>query len=91
MNDVLWAIFTRMDPERSVEISNRRTTSALDPAVGPTNKQYNSRLLIDATKPFEWRDKFAIPIGPDAKTKAETRKRWGYLLKGGEAPAGTEH
>ena len=91
MNDVLWAIFTRMDPERSIDILRRNTTSGLDPAVGPTNKQYNSRLLIDATKPFEWRDKFSTPIGPDAKTKAETRKRWGYLLTGGEAPAGDAH
>jgi ribulose-5-phosphate 4-epimerase/fuculose-1-phosphate aldolase len=36
--------------------------------------------LIDACKPFEWRDRFAKAIGSDAKTKAATRKKWGYLL-----------
>jgi 3-polyprenyl-4-hydroxybenzoate decarboxylase len=91
MNDVLWAIFTRMDPERSVDIIKRLTSSALDPALPPDGKRYNSRLLIDATRPFEWKDKFPIPIGPDAKTKAETRKRWGYLVSGAEAPSGVAH
>jgi 4-hydroxy-3-polyprenylbenzoate decarboxylase len=80
MNDVLWAIFTRMDPERSIDIIKRALSSPLDPAISPADKRYNSRLLIDATRPFEWKDKFATPIGPNAATKAETRKRWGYLL-----------
>lgn len=80
MNDVLWAVFTRMDPERSVDIVRRRTSSPLDPAISPDDKRYNSRLLIDATRPFEWKDRFATPIGPDAETKAETRRQWGYLL-----------
>jgi 4-hydroxy-3-polyprenylbenzoate decarboxylase len=91
MNDVLWAIFTRMDPERSVDIIKRALSSPLDPAIPPNDKRYNSRLLIDATRPFEWKDKFATPIGPDPKTKAETRQRWGYLLTGVEAPAGEVH
>jgi 4-hydroxy-3-polyprenylbenzoate decarboxylase len=75
-----------MDPERSIDIIKRALSSPLDPAINPADKQYNSRLLIDATRPFEWKDKFATPIGPDSKTKAETRKRWGYLLAG-ETPA----
>ena len=70
-----------MDPERSVEIVGRRRSSPLDPAVGPDDKRYNSRLLIDATRPFEWRDRFPAAIGPDAATKAQTRERWGYLLE----------
>lgn len=81
LNDVLWAIFTRMDPERSVDIVRRALSSPLDPAIPPDDKRYNSRLLIDATKPFEWKDRFATPIGPDAKTRVETRRRWGYLLQ----------
>ena len=81
MNDVLWAIFTRMDPERSVDIVKRALSSPLDPAINPDDKRYNSRLLIDATRPFEWKDRFPMPIGPDAATKAETRRRWGHLLE----------
>lgn len=80
LNDVLWAIVTRMDPERSVDIIRRARSSPLDPAIHPDGDKYNSRLLIDATRPFEWRDRYATPLGPDPKTKLETRERWGYLL-----------
>ncbi len=81
LDDVLWAILTRADPERSVDIVTRRTSGPLDPALPPDDKRYNSRLLIDACKPWEWRDRFPRPLGPDAATKAETRRKWGYLLQ----------
>jgi len=62
-----------------------------NPAIPPDDKMYNSRLLIDATKPWEWRDKYPASLGPDPATKAATRKKWGYLLEsgtpGGDAPS----
>ncbi len=81
LDDVMWAILTRMDPIRDCDIRERMTSGPLDPAIHPDDKRYNSRLLIDACKPFEWKDRFSTPIGPDAKTKAETRKKWGHLLQ----------
>jgi UbiD family decarboxylase len=80
LDDVMWAILTRMDPVRDCDIRERMTSGPLDPAIHPDDKRYNSRLLIDACKPFEWKDRFSTPIGPDAQTKAETRKKWGHLL-----------
>jgi 4-hydroxy-3-polyprenylbenzoate decarboxylase len=81
LEDVLWAILTRMDPANDVDIRERMTSGPLDPILHPDRKQYNSRLLIDACRPFEWRDRFPKAIGPDAETKAETRRKWGYLLE----------
>ena len=81
LDDVMWAILTRMDPIRDCDIRERMTSGPLDPAIHPDDKRYNSRRLIDACKPFEWKDRFSTPIGPDAKTKAETRKKWGHLLQ----------
>jgi 4-hydroxy-3-polyprenylbenzoate decarboxylase len=80
LDDVMWAILTRMDPVRDCDIRERMTSGPLDPAIHPDDKRYNSRLLIDACKPFEWKERFSAPIGPDAQTKAETRKKWGHLL-----------
>jgi UbiD family decarboxylase len=80
LEDVLWAILTRADPARSVDIITRMLSGPLDPALPPDDKRYNSRLLIDATKPWEWKDRFPKALGPDPKTKAETRKKWGHLL-----------
>jgi 4-hydroxy-3-polyprenylbenzoate decarboxylase len=80
LNDVMWAVVTRSDPERSLDIINRAWSGPLDPAIAPDVKGHNSRMIIDATRPWEWRDKFPIAIGPDAQTKRETRKKWGHLL-----------
>lgn len=81
LDDVLWAILTRMDPVRDCDIRERMTSGPLDPAIHPDDKRYNSRLLIDACRPYEWKDRFSTPIGPTAAQKAETRKKWGHLLQ----------
>jgi UbiD family decarboxylase len=81
LDDVIWAICTRMDPVNDCDIRTRMTSGPLDPAIHPDDKRYNSRLLIDACRPYEWKDRFAKPLGPDAETKAETRKKWGHLLE----------
>src|SRR5437762_13987517 len=76
----MWAVVTRSDPERSLDIINRAWSGPLDPAIEPDLKGHNSRMIIDATRPWEWRDKFPIAIGPHAQTKRETRKKWGPPL-----------
>lgn len=91
LNDVMWAVLTRADPERSLDIIHRAWSSPVDPAIHPDQKGFNSRLLIDATKPWEWRDRFPIAIGPDAETKRDTRKKWGWLLESiSDAPSVAE-
>ncbi len=81
INDVLWAMTTRADPERSLDVIHRAWSGPLDPAIPPESKGFNSRLVIDACKPWEWRERFPIAIGPDAETKRETRKKWGWILE----------
>lgn len=80
LDDVMWAIVTRSDPARSLDLIHRAWSGPLDPAIHPDEKGHNSRLIIDATRPWEWREKFPIPIGPDAETKRETRRQWGWIL-----------
>jgi UbiD family decarboxylase len=82
LDDVMWAVLTRADPEQDYEIVRRCWSGPLDPAIHPDRKGFNSRVIIDATRPWEWRDRFPIPIGPDPAYKRETRERWGWLLRG---------
>jgi 4-hydroxy-3-polyprenylbenzoate decarboxylase len=79
MDDVLWAIMTRCDPARDVTIIDRAWSGPLDPAIHPDERGFNSRLLIDATKPWEWRDRFAEPVVTAEMARA-TRERWGWIL-----------
>ena len=37
--------------------------------------------LIDATRPWEWRDKFPQAMGPNPEEKAQVREDWGWILR----------
>jgi 3-polyprenyl-4-hydroxybenzoate decarboxylase len=58
INDVLWAICSRSDPVDAVEIIRRAWSGPLDPIIPKERKGFSSRMIIDACRPFEWRDKF---------------------------------
>lgn len=86
INDVWWAMQTRVDPVRDVQLIDRAWSGALDQAIHPDERGMSSRLIIDATRPWEWRDRFAEPV-TDAVRGREIRERWGHLLER-ERPAG---
>ncbi len=80
MDDVLWAMMTRVDPQRDVTIFDRAWSSPLDPPVDPDRRGFNSRLIIDATKPWEWKDRFAESVVTPEMARA-TREKWGWILR----------
>lgn len=79
LTDVMWAVMTRADPARDVTIVRRAWSGPLDPAIHPDERGFNSRLLIDATVPWEWRDRFAPPVVTADDMRA-SRQRWGWVL-----------
>ncbi|HEV8674277.1 MAG TPA: UbiD family decarboxylase [Methylomirabilota bacterium] len=80
--DVLWAICTRSDPEKDIDIVRRMWSGPLDPIIPAGQKGLNSRALIDATRPYEWKDKFPrVAISSKAVIEA-AREKWGPLLFG---------
>lgn len=81
INDVLWALLTRSDPEKDIEIVRRAWSSSLDPVIPKSEKvHHNSRAIIDACKPYEWREDFAEAIVFDPQLKEEMRTKWGHHL-----------
>ena len=80
-DDVLWALCSRSDPERSIEILRRCWSGPLDPAIPREEKGFNSRALIDATRPYEWRETFPAVSGHSAELKDRVRKKWEKLLE----------
>jgi len=88
-NDVLWAICTRSDPVKDITVIPRAWSDELDPIVPPgeANAPFNSRAIIDATRPWEWRDRFPAVV---QMTKAEEEAavaKWGSVLFGAQGPA----
>ena len=58
LNEVLWAVCTRSDPSVDIEILRRCWSGPLDPIIHKDKKGFNSRAIIDATRPYEWKDTF---------------------------------
>lgn len=81
LEEVIWAICTRSDPERSFDFIKRSWSGPLDPAIEPGKKGFNSRVIIDATKPWEWLDRFPESLGPNPEEKQITRERWSWILR----------
>jgi len=82
MNDVLWALTTRMDPQRDVQVIRHAWSGPVDSAVDPDERPFNSRLILDATRPWAWRDRFPKTVITPAEAHA-TRERWGWILERG--------
>ena len=80
-DEVIWAMATRSDPATSVDIIRRCWSGPLDPAIPQEAKGFNSRLLIDATRPYEWRDQFPAVSGNSPELKAKLAQKYASLLK----------
>jgi 4-hydroxy-3-polyprenylbenzoate decarboxylase len=60
--DVMLAIATRCEPSEQVDIVRNAWSSALDPRITAAERNRgqtsHSKMIIDACKPFAWRDEF---------------------------------
>jgi 4-hydroxy-3-polyprenylbenzoate decarboxylase len=79
-DDVIWAISTRSEPE-NIDILRRCWSGPLDPAIPTGRKGFNSRAIIDATRPYEWRDKFPPINAVSDELKATLERKYAKLLK----------
>jgi 4-hydroxy-3-polyprenylbenzoate decarboxylase len=80
VDEVLWAIWTRSDPEEADLIKHSWSTP-LDPRITPENRARGyfgtSRMIIDATRPFAWRSQFPKVSLTSRDLQARMRERWG--------------
>ena len=84
LEELMWAMLTRSDPATSIDIITKTWSTPLDPRVPPEQKDAgdntNSRAIIDACRPFHWRDEFPKVNMPSAETARKARQKFGYLL-----------
>jgi UbiD family decarboxylase len=85
LQEVIWAVCTRSDPATSIDIIRRSWSTPLDPRIPPERKAAkdftNSRALIDATRPWEWREQFPPVNVPPREVRQRALERWGHLLE----------
>ncbi len=90
LEELTWAMITRSDPATSIDIIHNAWSTPLDPRIPPEDRaagnMTNSRAIIDACRPYHWRDQFPMVNAPTPDEARSARERFGYLLEGKSSP-----
>jgi 4-hydroxy-3-polyprenylbenzoate decarboxylase len=81
IHDVIWAMGTRCDPKTMTTVLDRCWSSRLDTMVTDYSKLYNSRMVIDACRPYERIDAFPAVAQSSPELAAEVRAKYPELYK----------
>ncbi|MBI4445016.1 MAG: UbiD family decarboxylase [Acidobacteria bacterium] len=78
---VFWAVLTRCDPSRHLHVINNMVSFTLDPLTHdplkyPVGDTTRARLVIDATKPFHWKNRFPRTTDLRSELKEQLLKKW---------------
>ncbi len=77
---VLYALSFRFQPNLCQSINRGRSTP-LDPSLPISAREITGRLLMDATIPYDWKEK-PIPIELDPEVVKRVKARWSELMGG---------
>ena len=84
LEQVLWAIATRCDPETSVDVARRIWSYKIDPRLPKHKKEVadytGSVAIIDACRPYHWIDEFPATTQIAEELLKETNAKWGKAL-----------
>jgi 4-hydroxy-3-polyprenylbenzoate decarboxylase len=84
LDELIWAMLTRSDPASSIDIITGAWSTPLDPRIPPQEKAIgnftNSRAIIDACRPYHWRDQFPVVNMPSQAVMKKAREKFSYLL-----------
>ena len=85
LEELIWAMITRSDPANSIDIIRNCWSTPLDPRIPPEEKAKgnltNSRAIIDACRPFHWKDEFPAVNSPPAEVVRELEQKWAHLCE----------
>src|SRR5918999_1813729 len=79
--EFLWVLSSRSDPAQSIEILRRSWSGPLDPRITRDEVGHSSRAVIDATRPYEWRERFPQVSGASRALKDKVAADWRGLLE----------
>jgi UbiD family decarboxylase len=84
LNEVVFAITTRCNPVEDIDLLRGIPGTFLDPRISPERRaakdSTTSTMLIDACRPFTWKDQFPRVNIISKELKATTLAKWGDRL-----------
>ena len=85
LEQLMWAMCTRSDPATSIDIIRNTWSTPLDPSIPPWEKEKgnftNSRAVIDACRPFHWKEQYPIVNMPMPETAKKTKELFSWMLE----------
>ncbi len=83
--EVTWAMSTRCEPAESIDIIKGRTIDDIDPRIPREERMRGnttmSQILIDACRPYHWRDSFPAVNEVSGEMKAKMVEKMAARLK----------
>jgi 4-hydroxy-3-polyprenylbenzoate decarboxylase len=84
LDQVLWAIATRCDPETSLDVCRRIWSYKIDPRLPKQKKEAadytGSVAIIDACRPYHWFDEYPATTQISEELARDTNAKWGKFL-----------
>jgi 4-hydroxy-3-polyprenylbenzoate decarboxylase len=84
MKEVIWAMTTRVDPKRDIELIDNCWATPLDPRMPPdltaSGPFVNSRAVFHAVRPFAWKDKFPPVNRIDKDQRKAMIQKFGHMF-----------
>ena len=85
LEEVLWAVSTRCDPETAIDTVRGYLTSPLDPILSPEKRAMQdmtaAKIFIDACRPYRWRKTFPAVNAASPEQKQAVAKKWRELFQ----------
>lgn len=80
LGEVIWAISTRCDPKSAITVIDNCWSTPLDPAMPPDKKDAsdftNSRAIINACRPYAWKDRFPPVNALSPELRRKMSEKW---------------
>lgn len=80
LEELLWAVCTRSDPVKDITIITRTTSSPVEPIIPAWENDLMSRVLIDATRPYEWKDQFPKTVDVSPELRQQVQAKWAHVI-----------
>jgi UbiD family decarboxylase len=79
LSDVIWAMSTRCEPTADIEFIKRAWSTPLDPMLREPPWE-SSRAIVDACRPYAWRNEFPPVASADPELRDKVAKKWAGKL-----------
>src|SRR5262249_1428988 len=83
MDQVVWAICTRMEPREDIEILRGCRSTVVGPMAYAKYDPRHARIVIHAGRPWSRRDTFPVVARSSKELDAAIRAKWAHVLPRG--------